>query len=105
MAEGCDTFLYRCSKAGQLARFRLSRFHMYCPRRLLTSRPHLPPLPSLPLPACRSDLASIFVLLFEDDALAFACFERLMRAARRNFKHDETGIRYTPAREGGLGFK
>lgn len=43
---------------------------------------------------CRSDLASIFVQLFEDDALAFACFERLMRSARRNFRHDETGIRW-----------
>lgn len=41
-----------------------------------------------------SDLASIFVQLFEDDALAFACFERLMRSARRNFRHDETGIRH-----------
>ena len=40
-----------------------------------------------------SDLAAIFVQLFQDDALAFACFERLMRSARRNFKHDETGIK------------
>ena len=43
--------------------------------------------------ARRSDLAAIFVQLFEDDALAFACFERLMRSARRNFKYDETGIK------------
>jgi hypothetical protein len=28
-----------------------------------------------------SDLALPFVLLFEEDALAFACFERLMRKA------------------------
>ncbi|GAB4823143.1 hypothetical protein N2152v2_010189 [Parachlorella kessleri] len=40
-----------------------------------------------------SDLAAIFIQLFDDDALAFACFERLMRGARRNFKHDETGIK------------
>ena len=31
--------------------------------------------------------------LFDDDALAFACFERFMREARRNFKHDESGIK------------
>jgi len=37
------------------------------------------------------------VQLFEDDALAFACFERLMRSARRNFRHDETGIRWGQA--------
>ncbi|KDD72267.1 hypothetical protein H632_c3605p0, partial [Helicosporidium sp. ATCC 50920] len=41
-----------------------------------------------------ADLAAVFVLLYErDDALAWACFERLMRAARRNFRHDESGIR------------
>lgn len=40
-----------------------------------------------------SDLAAAFVQLIENDALAFACFERLMRDARRNFRHDETGIR------------
>lgn len=43
---------------------------------------------------CRSDIAALFVQLFEDDdALAFACFERFMREARRNFKHDESGIK------------
>jgi Rab-GTPase-TBC domain len=40
-----------------------------------------------------SDLAAAFVQLIENDALAFSCFERLMRDARRNFRHDETGIR------------
>lgn len=40
-----------------------------------------------------SDLAAAFVQLIENDALAFGCFERLMRDARRNFRHDETGIR------------
>ena len=55
----------------------------------------LPAQPCSPHPSPRrSDLASIFVQLFEDDALAFACFERLMRSARRNFRHDETGIRW-----------
>jgi hypothetical protein len=39
-----------------------------------------------------SDLAATFVQLLEDDALAFACFERLMRQARQNFRHDEAGI-------------
>jgi hypothetical protein len=47
----------------------------------------------VPVPCCRSDLAAVFVQLFDDDALAFACFERMMRSARQNFKHDETGIR------------
>lgn len=40
-----------------------------------------------------SDIASVFIQLFDDDALAFACFERLMRTARRNFKFDESGIK------------
>lgn len=40
-----------------------------------------------------SDLAALFVCLEEEDALAFACFERLMRSARQNFCHDESGIR------------
>lgn len=39
-----------------------------------------------------SDLAAAFVQLIDDDALAFACFERLMRQARQNFRHDELGI-------------
>jgi hypothetical protein len=39
-----------------------------------------------------SDLAAVFVQLLDDDALAFACFERLMRGARQNFRHDEAGI-------------
>ena len=40
-----------------------------------------------------SDLAASFVQTIEDDAMAFACFERFMRAARKNFRHDETGIK------------
>ena len=40
-----------------------------------------------------SDLAIVFVGLEEDDALAFACFEKFMRAARQNFRHDEEGIK------------
>lgn len=40
-----------------------------------------------------SDIAAVFVQLFDDDALAFAAFERLMRSARRNFRHDEAGIK------------
>lgn len=40
-----------------------------------------------------SDLAAAFVQLIPDDALAFACFEHMMRDARRNFRHDETGIK------------
>lgn len=63
-------------------------------------------LPSPLLPpssCCRSDLASVFVQLFDDDALAFACFERLMRGARRNFRHDETGIRWAGGRCSGAG--
>lgn len=39
-----------------------------------------------------SDLAAIFIQVFNNDALAFGCFERLMRTARQNFRHDETGI-------------
>ncbi len=58
---------------------------------------HCPALACLCPCTCRSDLASVFVQLFEDDALAFACFERLMRSARRNFRHDETGIRWGQA--------
>lgn len=40
-----------------------------------------------------SDLAVVFIGLEDDDALAFACFEKFMRAARQNFRHDETGIK------------
>lgn len=39
-----------------------------------------------------SDLAVAFVQFIGDDALAFACFELLMRVARQNFRHDESGI-------------
>ncbi|KAL6781384.1 CGL44 [Auxenochlorella protothecoides x Auxenochlorella symbiontica] len=41
-----------------------------------------------------SDLAAVVVMLVPDEALAFACFERVMRHARRNFRHDETGIKH-----------
>lgn len=41
-----------------------------------------------------SDLAAAFVLVIpDDDALAFWCFERLMRSARHNFKLDDMGFR------------
>lgn len=40
-----------------------------------------------------SDLAIVFVGIEQDDALAFACFEKFMRAARQNFRHDEAGIK------------
>lgn len=41
-----------------------------------------------------ADLAAVPVLVFaRDDALAWAATERLMRSARVNFRHDETGIR------------
>lgn len=40
-----------------------------------------------------SDLAIVFIGLEEDNAVAFACFEKFMRAARQNFRHDEEGIR------------
>jgi hypothetical protein len=41
-----------------------------------------------------SDLAAPFVQLLGDDALAFACFERLMRRARRCLQRDhEAGVR------------
>jgi len=40
-----------------------------------------------------SDLASVFVQIMADDAVAFGCFERLMRDARQNFRHDEAGIK------------
>ena len=41
-----------------------------------------------------SDLLLPFLLLMEDDALAFWCFVALMqqRGVRRNFAVDETGI-------------
>ena len=40
-----------------------------------------------------SDLAAPFLTVFEDDAMAFWCFERLMQRTRRNFRHDEAGLR------------
>ena len=40
-----------------------------------------------------SDLGAVFVAIESDDALAFACFERLMRSARENFRHDERGMK------------
>ncbi|KAK9829211.1 hypothetical protein WJX72_004520 [[Myrmecia] bisecta] len=40
-----------------------------------------------------SDLAAPFLSVFDDDSMAFWCFERLMQKTRRNFRHDETGIR------------
>ncbi|KAK2076482.1 hypothetical protein QBZ16_001008 [Prototheca wickerhamii] len=45
-----------------------------------------------------ADLASVVVQLVRDEALAFACFERVMRSARANFRHDERGIRQQLAR-------
>ncbi len=39
-----------------------------------------------------SDLGAVFVAIEPDDAIAFACFEKLMRTARQNFQHDERGI-------------
>lgn len=31
---------------------------------------------------------------FEDDAMAFWCFERLLQRVKKNFRHDEEGIKY-----------
>lgn len=39
-----------------------------------------------------SDLAAPFIQKISNDALAFACFEKFMKNARNNFKHDESGI-------------
>eukprot|EP00798_Chlamydomonas_sp_ICE-L_P024018 gene24018-9593_t len=39
-----------------------------------------------------SDLAIPFLLLCDDDALAFMCFERLMRKVRKNFAVEDSGI-------------
>ena len=39
-----------------------------------------------------SDLGAVFVAIEPDDAIAFACFEKLMRTARQTFQHDEKGI-------------
>lgn len=39
-----------------------------------------------------SDLALPFLLLFEDDVIAFWCFERLMRKVRLNFDVSSKGI-------------
>ncbi len=41
-----------------------------------------------------SDLAVPMLLTFEDDAMAFWCFERLLHRVKRNFRHDESGIKY-----------
>ncbi|BDA43320.1 GTPase-activating protein GYP7 [Coccomyxa sp. Obi] len=40
-----------------------------------------------------SDLAAPFLRIFEDDAMAFWCFERLLQRMSKNFRHDEVGIR------------
>lgn len=43
---------------------------------------------------CRmSDLAVPMLMTFEDDALGFWCFERMMRRVKKNFRHDESGIK------------
>lgn len=48
--------------------------------------------------ACRmSDLAVPMLLTFEDDAMAFWCFERLLHRVKKNFRHDESGIKYESA--------
>ena len=48
--------------------------------------------------ACRmSDLAVPMLLTFEDDAMAFWCFERLLQRVKKNFRHDESGIKYESA--------
>eukprot|EP00955_Chlamydomonas_euryale_P035202 350032-Chlamydomonas_euryale.AAC.3 len=39
-----------------------------------------------------SDLALPFLLLVDDDAVAFWCFEHLMRRVRRNFAVEDSGI-------------
>lgn len=50
-----------------------------------------------------ADLAAVPVLVFaHDDALAWAATERLMRSARANFRHDETGIRMQLAQIAGI---
>ena len=40
-----------------------------------------------------SDLAAPFLTIFEDDFMAFWCFERLLQRTSKNFRHDETGMR------------
>lgn len=40
-----------------------------------------------------SDVAAPFLLVFDEDALAFTCFRCLMRHLRRNFLRDQSGIR------------
>ena len=40
-----------------------------------------------------SDLAAPFLTIFEDDAMAFWCFERLLQRTSKNFRHDEVGMR------------
>ena len=52
------------------------------------------PAESRNLRPCRmSDLAVPMLMTFEDDAVAFWCFERLMQKVKRNFRHDESGIK------------
>ena len=46
------------------------------------------------LTARMSDLAVPMLLTFEDDAMAFWCFERLLHRVKKNFRHDESGIKY-----------
>lgn len=48
-----------------------------------------------------SDLAAAALRVVPGETLAFACFERIMRAARRNFRHDEAGIRHVWGHGGG----
>lgn len=45
------------------------------------------------LPCRMSDLAVPMLMTFEDDVVAFWCFERLMQKVKRNFRHDESGIK------------
>jgi len=45
------------------------------------------------LPCRMSDLAVPMLMTFEDDEVAFWCFERLMQKVKRNFRHDESGIK------------
>jgi hypothetical protein len=49
------------------------------------------------LTARMSDLAVPMLLTFEDDAMAFWCFERLLHRVKKNFRHDESGIKYESA--------
>ncbi|EIE22335.1 RabGAP/TBC [Coccomyxa subellipsoidea C-169] len=40
-----------------------------------------------------SDLAAPFLTIFEDDYMAYWCFERLLQRTSKNFRHDEVGMR------------